>query len=235
MKMDRIENKLLKLLSSQWQEFLLTLQRLRPTASATPNSEYQLFKINPVADPRLVQIELNPVFFELPERANARSENMIVVVRGTIDFVRENISAGQLQTAGFSTEAAYFRLKSESLEHVYGAHYDYSAAENGHPVFHAQMKNFKSFNDYLSDIYKELPVDDQVPGLLRNVRLPCAQMDFFSFFIQIFADHLIWRDSDNEAVRAFKKLTQTNCEVIGISINSANILKVPCLRSARWY
>ena len=122
---------------------------------------------------------------------------------------------------GFSTSVGYFRQYPTFLEHVYGVHYDCDTGTFVHPVFHAQMKPLLDFE---SDIKKHFSnetrnICDKVQPILRNVRLPSAEMDIFSVFAQITADHLIYNNSEQDVIDKFKKLLDECGFFFGVAKN----------------
>ena len=50
-----------------------------------------------------------------------------------------NFRTPPFHTKDFGTEVAYFRVKQNRLEHIFGAHYDMDESDYRHPVFHAQL------------------------------------------------------------------------------------------------
>ena len=161
-------------------------------------------------------------------------------VRGRLSFRRNELQAhSALVTHKFDSQIGYFRRTNESLKHVYGAHYDLAVGEPGHPALHAQMKSYSSFSECIREQYGiHRPVIDPVKDLLRTVRLPVAQMDVFSLFVQICADHLVSENSGREEKDAFKALVQKGsfCQGAGFQIarlgtNDARV----CYRARHWY
>jgi len=239
--MDKSSNKIWHHLVAQWEEVKLSLSRMRAAAEVRPDDGRRIFKEETYPPAGVIGFHLNPVVFRLPERADDFDTSLFVVVQGTLRFDRAAYEANQtLRTHKFSTEAAYFRLnKSALLKHVYGAHYDFSESEPGHPFFHAQMKSFVDFAKHAIEYYGlEVKVEDDVAGVLKTVRLPCAQMDVFSFFLQVFADHLLYKGSGAEEKDAFEDLLKKSdfLQGAGFQVPQLNTKRArECFRAVHWY
>ena len=188
-----------------------------------------------------VKLDCGPAVFNLCEKANGMPE-MYVVVEGSI-CVRESAGNGDsLQTMWFGTRVGYFRQKRSRLEHVYGVHYDMDERGGGHPVFHAQMGPVMNFAATIQDQFR-LGVDpvNCVGPVLRNVRTPTAQMDFFSVCTQLCADHLMTVNpsaSDQRVADAFDDVRSACCFLQGAAhrlpyLNSGGAPN--CYRSSHWY
>lgn len=126
--------------------------------------------------------------------------DLFIVAEGRLSLSRQLFAEhGLMQTRDFSTRVGYFRRVPGLLEHVFGAHYDFSRDELGHPAFHGQMRSFSTFSTHVHEQYGiEGGVSDYLAGVLKTVRLPTAQMDMFSLFLQLCADHLLYSGSGNE-------------------------------------
>jgi hypothetical protein len=81
-------------------------------------------------------------------------------------------------------------------------------------------------------------LDDLVSRILRNVRVPTAQMDIFSVILQICADHLISNASDQAAKDAFTEMVKS-CGFFTGAGHRLEFLKsepaISCYRSMYWY
>jgi hypothetical protein len=61
------------------------------------------------------------------------------------------------------------------------------------------MRSFSTFSTHVHEQYGiEGGVSDCLAGVLKTVRLPTAQMDMFSLFLQLCADHLLYSGSGKE-------------------------------------
>lgn len=74
--------------------------------------------------------------------------------------------------------------------------------------------------------------------ILRNVRTPSAQMDFFAVMTQICADHLIAATSSSDVRSAFGTLRDASDFFVGAAHRLAYLNTAPaigCYRSKYWY
>jgi hypothetical protein len=229
-----------KYLIEQWNEVTATLSKLSTVAEVRPDSGETVFAPTEGAAAGVISFELKPVVFNLPERADDRSSELFIVVAGRLGIQADSVqSRAILMTHDFSTKAAYFRRTKTELVHVYGAHYDFALDELGHPTFHMQLRSFKELAPHVKDNYRaDGEVRDCMDGVLRNVRLPCAQMDFFSFFTQICADHLLFKDSGQEEKAAFNHLLEVSGFLRGAASRSGRMMDEVanrCYRAGHWY
>ncbi len=237
---DRESNGILKRLVSQWDHLKAEIERLQSAAEVRPGDGYQVFQPVDSEAEGVAAFEIQPSVFNLPERANDVSMDLFVVVEGRISFRRREFAEENvLATHSFATKVAYFRHRSTSLVHVYGAHYDFSLDELGHPVFHAEMRGYPELAEYVKECYGVgNAVDDRVTGLLKNVRVPTAQMDVFSVFVQLCADHLLYTDSGPEEKAAFNSLLQRSAFCKGAAYQMPHLQTEEartCYRSRHWY
>jgi len=235
-----LEQRARKLLVERWNAVKETLGRLN-MPDPRPEDAWSLFLLmDPQPNPDEIGFEVRPVVFNFRERANHRTADMYVVVCGRLYFdgawIREN---SLLRTRNFATEVAYFRMNNDGLDHVYGAHYDFEPNKAGHPVFHAQMRSFCERFQQIVDLYEfECKPNDLIPGVLRTVRLPSAQMDFFSFVLQLCADHLINEESGQEELAAFKDLRTASAAIQGAGFRFPGFADPAvrgCMRANHWY
>ena len=239
--MDRDASVMRQRLVEQGDHAYGTLQLLAQYASASPNDGWTI--IQPVETPEtpdIVKFELVPVVFNVPERADDGKPLLFVVASGWLELNRpEYRNTGALVTHEFATRAAYFRWKHDRLYHVYGAHYDVAFDELGHPTFHSQMRSFHDYAAHIRTQYNiEDEIEDKIDGVLRNVRLPTAQMDFFSFLLQMFADHLLIKGSTPEEKAAFNSLLARSEVLKGAASRSARLtadIARLCFRAMHWY
>lgn len=239
--MNQIESRGQRLLIDQWNAMKAKLDQLGQHV-VRPDDGYRIFRLME-DDPRTpaghIAYWVDPVVFQVPERADDLSNNMFIVVQGRIYLDHDALKTEKmLKTMNFGTEVGYFRFKNDKLNHVYGAHYDFSFNEVGHPVFHAQMGSFNDCSVVVSANYDGIDAesDDHMGKVLRNVRLPTAQMDFFGVVLQIAADHLINKFSSEEQKRTFEALCEISKGVLGAAhrwseLNGAG----SCMRARHWY
>jgi len=237
MGMTPIEIQAMRLLVEQWSNVLPQLDRLS-LPEARPADGHRIFTL--IDWPKVegqIAFTVNPVTFNVPERANG-SADMYIVAQGRIHLDQAALrEARKLRTVSFATEVGYFRMSKGKLNHVYGAHYDFSLNDIGHPIFHAQMKSYNERGQWVSDAFKlDCESHDYMANVLRTVRLPTAQMDFFALVLQICADHLMSKDSGAEQLEAFENLRKVNYSIQGAGHLWAQLAGAPpCMRSQHWY
>jgi hypothetical protein len=227
-------------LVTQWQQATAALKRLRSTAEVRPNDAWNTFRDVTSPGSAFVEFEVGPLVFNLPERANAVQCELFVVVQGRLALSRAAVEPEGLMTDKFSTKVAYFRQTTAGLDHIYGAHHDFARDELGHPVFHSQMRSFADLRTHVVQQYgvKGDLGRDCVEGVLRTVRLPSAQMDIFSTFLQLCADHLLFKQSGKEERTAFDELLRGNTFLRGAGSQVARLVAgaaLVCYRAGHWY
>ena len=238
--MDSTDNQIRRTLISHWDELNACIARLNNSASIVPNWGYDAIK-HVATEGNISRFEIGPIVANVPESKDHSSTDLYVVVRGLLLIDRECFRTEErIRTLGFATEAGYFRLKDNTLHHVYGAHYDFSENEVGHPVFHGQMKSFGDFSEVIKKQYdqNDLALEDAMKGILKNVRLPTAQMDIFSFFLQVVADHLLSKSSGEDEKRDFGALLDKSKSIQGAGSEISRLQILPaihCYRSTHWY
>lgn len=239
--MDRESTLILQQLVNQWSEVKATLQKLSNVAEVRPDDGYQVFRADLQASADVVAFDLQPVVFNLPERAsNYTQSNLFIVVVGRLALKRQAfIDDRRLLTHGFGTHAAYFRRSQGQLFHVYGVHHDFSLDELGHPAFHSQMHSFSNLACHITAQYEiNDPVVDRIEHVLRTVRMPSAQMDIFSLFLQICADHLLFERSGPEEKLAFNALLEKGTFLQGAGARFPRLgtdAARACYRAQHWY
>lgn len=181
------------------------------------------------------------VTFVVSERAKNPLDYIFIVAKGRISISTVDVSL--LRTMDFSTEVAYFRQKNDSdkdamkLDHVFGAHFDYAPGQNGHPCFHAQMNDLDDFKEVLAAKYRVNTGDgsNYMTSILRNARLPSAQMDIFSFMLQVAADHLVHEDSAPAQLATLRDLASEVGKLKGLPDLLRGITSRQCTRAVHWY
>lgn len=229
-------------LVTHWNSLRDNIRRVNSGILFHPDEGYTLFQPDSGRSTATVEaFKVGPVVMNLPERGNDVTCDLYVVANCTVLFDVEIFkSEKRLQSVGFSTHVGYFRRGNTHLQHVYGVHYDFEAGKPGHPVFHAQLKSFATeFEPHIRDQFQiTLEGSDRVKDMLQNVRLPSAELDFFSLIIQLAADHLIWEGSGNEDRNAFNDLLNLDQGILGASQASARLCAgaaIPCHRANHWY
>jgi len=238
---DRESNGILRQLVAQWEHVQAEVGRLQSTAEARPEKGHDIFRFVEEHDaPDTAKFDLLPVVFNLPERADHHNIDLFVVVKGWMRFDRHEFAGnGVLVTRDFATQVAYFRRTAKALTHVYGGHYDFAVDQLGHPVFHGQIRSYPEFAQHVKDQYSvSHDVVDCVKGMLRNVRVPTAQMDVFSLFVALCADHLLYEQSGPEEREAFNSLLRRSDFCRGAAHRAAHLVTEEaraCYRARHWY
>ena len=244
--MSRQSTTTLQTLVRQWGEVTAALAKMGRSVNVRPDDGWRIFK--PV-DQSPGEFEIGPVVFNLPEVTRARGPrnlrrevalDLFIVVHGTILVRPDDKSAKGLLTEKFMTRVAYFRRKATGLSHVYGTHCDFSLNEVGHPVFHSQLRSYCEYSQYVREQFGVAGTDDEdcVKGLLQNVRVPTAQLDVFSVFLQICADHLLGQSSGEEERRAFDMLKSKGGFLRGAASQAPHLVSeaaTSCYRATHWY
>lgn len=237
---DRESNGILRILVSQWDGLRAEIERLNAAAEVRPSDGYQVFRQMNEGATEMANFYLSRVVFNLPERADDVNADLFVVVEGRLSFGRKEFAEQDiLATCGFGTKVAYFRRYRETLRHVFGAHYDFSLAEIGHPVFHGQIRSYPELSESVKTHYGvDHMVDDRVKDILRTVRFPTANMDVFSLFVQLCADHLLYSNSGPEEKAAFNALLKANTFCRGAAFQVPRLATeeaCSCYRAKHWY
>jgi hypothetical protein len=240
--MANIDYKIQRALMNQWDAVRACIERLNNSATVSPTDPLKLFRVTH-SDEDLVTFAIGRTLLIFPERANDMQNKMHIVVTGQLSIDKKQFEAkGEIRTIGFKSAAGYFRLKHDgTLQHVFGAHYDLTEDEVGHPAFHAQLNSFLDFVDEVQGRYGSAPlqVTNEMKNVLKTVRLPSAQMDYFSLLIQAMADHLISPTYSTAAdIETFRELLQKNKAIHGRAYDIKR-LQIPaataCYRSVHWY
>lgn len=231
----------LRLLNQAWTEKVRSMSQMNQGTSVRPFYAQEVIRIEQCTSPDSVNARCGPVVFKLCEKAGGIPK-MYVVVEGWISVQVKDGRSAKLQTTNFGTSVGYFRSSKNRLEHVYGVHYDMDGDGKGHPVFHSQMRSAKEFANEIRNQYQlDDKVFDYAKRILRNVRVPTAQMDFFSVFTQLCADHLISNNASNthpEVFSAFCSL-QSACNMLQGVAHRLSYLNCKeasdCYRASHWY
>lgn len=229
-------------LVNHWNGVRDHLRRVNSGIQFQPNDGYTIFQPDYTkSSDEILVFKIAPVVVNLPERGDKSKSELFVVAEGELSFNGiQYANTKRLVSSGFATHVGYFRQGSSELQHVYGVHYDFDLRRPAHPVFHAQMTSFgEPFVEHVRQHFSiNLPLDDRVKGMLQNVRLPIAQLDFFSLIIQLAADHLMWEHSGDEEKKAFNDLLQLDGNLVGASASAPWLCigtATPCHRALHWY
>ena len=231
---------ILKRLVEQWNAVRSEIRRMHQGVQIRPDDINSLLRPIDGTDPNVAYFQLHPVVFNLPERATYADTDLFVVIEGLLSYRRPEFREDKrLLTDSFATHAAYFRRTRDALLHVFGVHYDYSRDDIGHPAFHGQMKSFVDFGELVKQEYRlDLQVQDSIKGVLNRVRVPTAQMDVFSVFLQMCADHLLHNGSSTDEVSAFSALLAKSHFCIGAAFQLPRLgtdEARTCYRARHWY
>lgn len=226
------------LLQTKWTDVRSAFARMEPSSDIRPLTALEVFR--PDSSSPDAKFDVGPVVFHVPERASDYEANIYVVVKGWISFGQPTEGDTRRTTLHFGTEVGYFRVKGDTLEHVYGVHYDMDEVLPGHPVFHAQLRSRVGMSAHVDELFHTSFGDpeDHAASLLRNVRTPTAQMDVFSVITQIGADHLMAESSGTEVHAAFQQLREACDFFIGAAGRLAYLSTTRaanCYRSTHWY
>lgn len=174
-----IKARALKSLHLAWTAKIRGMQDLNQATEVRPSVPGRVIRADAGVTGGTIKLDCGPAVFFLCERANGIPK-MYVVVEGSLWVKDGSKSHCPLETTCFSTKVGYFRLKGDRLEHVYGVHYDMDERSDGHPVLHAQFAPAGEFASVIKAEFRlSATLKDHVKPILRNVRTPTAQMDFF--------------------------------------------------------
>jgi hypothetical protein len=213
------------------------MRSMNQATDMRPSNWHDAVRVEAVRGDIALTCSFGPVVMRVPERANHSKTELYVVVSGRMSLEASTAAtANPLQILSFGTEVAYFRHASGSLTQVFGAHYDFDPSALAHPVFHAQLATNDDMARHAIELY-DLKPSAVVPlsgNLLKNIRLPSAQLDFLTVITQICADHLIWKESPLDALRVFNEL-RNDCAVVHGIMPSPSPTGSDCTRGQHWY
>lgn len=223
---------------SVWETFFAEIVKMG--GDARPKQAADIFTAAPGDNG--IEVTVKPVSFLLKEKASHTGKSIFVTVAGTLIFSKES-TRQDLRAQGFATRVGYFReVGNKRLKHVYGVHYDYDDKLPAHPIYHCQMASMADHVQHINSSHNRMfnaidDEDDLVKGLLGNVRIPTAQMDPFSVFLQLLGDHLVSEVNNDgrsafvraqNAVAAIRSRRDPNCRLDAVVSNQ-------CFRSNHWY
>ncbi len=184
-----------RLIELAWVELQAKVKAMGASCAVRPNQAGDVFHYTD-GDPIVVTIQ--PVTFLLKEKPYSVQPELYVVVEGGISFRLDE--GGKFRAVRSHTRVGYFLRSQGALAHVYGVHYDFDDELIAHPIFHSQMAPMMDLSKNINTAWKEklTVTSNHVKHLLANVRVPTAQMDAFSVFLQLCSDHLV----NSKSVRA---------------------------------
>lgn len=217
------------------------LKAVNQTVEVRPNGFDKLlsFARSPQGTPTTYRYRLEPLVLRVVERPNKTVPDLYIVIKGDIDL---DLSEASPRLVWFVTQVAYFKRSPhrQRLEGVFGAHYDFEPDANNHPVFHAQLTDCAELRPVLDEQFR-LTMDsfeNHTTGMLRQVRLPSAQLDYFAVLVQIAADHLLRHDAGSEEQDAFERLG-SSCESVPSASEGLTRYDCSdaayCIRGPHWY
>lgn len=232
------ERKALQLLVAQWNSVIAHLSNLN-LPGAKPDDPYAIFELSGgLKKAGQIDFVVKPVTFSVPEHATDVTPNTYVVVRARISLDEAAAEQKVIKTVDFATEVGYFKRSSGGeLSHVYGAHFDLSVDDVGHPLFHSQMHSYGERASFVRDHF-EIDGDcvDHVAKVSKTIRVPTAQMDVFAFLMQMTADHLLSSKSTAEELATFNDLRESNKKMKGAAyLWPAMEQAAACMRGVHWY
>jgi len=216
----------------------VAMKEMYNSSSYQPLDVHKIFHAVDTENFQDVKFNIGPIVFNVPERAG-RGHQLYIVVAGWIVFDGADVHAAPLKTKSFGTETGYFRMKAGRLDHVFGSHYDLDETLPGHPVFHAQLANKLDMARIVNDLFHlGAEVDCSFQPLLRNVRIPSAQMDVFSTIVQICGDHLVYKGAGKTVLDAFESMMATSAFLVGAARRLGYLhdaAAANCYRAHHWY
>lgn len=236
--MNRHTMKVVGRLVGAWQKMIAGARAMYPASDVRPVSPYDTFLPDGSVGGNEIGVKIRPIVLRLPERGSDAAPKLYIGIKGWLRFEGPFGANDCLRMSSFGTAVGYFRDRGEKLDHIYGVHYDCDGERFGHPIFHAQLGPQDEFSDDIGTYYgQQWELSNKVGHLLRNVRTPCAEMDVFSVFLQICADHLIDETSGNETKRAFRSVKKSCGFFRGVAHGMENFQDAQqcCYRSVRWY
>lgn len=222
-----------------WTRVHASMKKLQRPVDIRPNKAVDIFKQTAAPAGRSC-FDVKPVVFKLPEKPSHSDQGLFVVVSGSLEF-EPPVTGAKLRTKHCSTQIAYFKAKREVLDHVCGIHYDLDDQLIAHPVFHAQLTCLGAMRADVENAYHlhYEPGTDFMKGVIPNVRIPTAQMDFFSVALQLCADHLVNSESDAGSKNSFQALrTYLADSIAGACGSHAGLVaasRAECYRAPYWY
>lgn len=238
--MDNTEWQINAQLDNQWNEFVLRMEQLHNSVDFSSRQSPISFGST---DGDYITFDCAPVSINLPERGGGVMLPLFLVLRGNLTFNKRLFrETNEIRTSGFATETAYFRLNGSNqvLRHVYGAHYDLDSSLPGHPRFHVQHRSFQDVfeHEVRRHVGGKVVMEDAMTQVLNTVRIPCAQMDFFSVLLQAVGDRLMSNPPNAVQVSTFKALVENSKSILGCGYlfsSMSNTTAMNCYRASHWY
>jgi hypothetical protein len=209
---------------------------MHPACQVKPDIGAIVLQVDESASGPGVKVDCAPVVCMVPERATSADAELFVVFEGFV--VLDLADAGRtLVTKHYSTNFAYFRYENGEAYQALGGHFDFTPNHVAHPRAHMQLSsNIEMFEKAKGQfrLLEEIDAKDPVMAqVLHRVRTPTAQMDVFSFMVQVAADHLVNESSNVDAVQAFESLVASCAPLQGF--HQPGDASCECQRITHWY
>lgn len=226
-------------LATAWQTVQSSMRRIYHASNVRPSHPSEIFRFDSQTSESEVKFNIKPIALLIPEHAGTPNPNLYIGIKGWLSFSRPIDNAQKLKARSFSTSIGYFRKKGNKFSHIYGVHYDCDESQFGHPVFHAQVGSQMILWNAINQHFREnKPCCDAITRISEKIRIPSAEMDIFSVFIQIIGDHLLHQDSSYNEREAFLQLCD-HCDFFtGVANIVSRLQKGPppyCYRGLHWY
>ena len=237
--MNREGHRVVRKVHEAWNATLESMKRMSSAIAVRPQVPDEIFTPVQDASNGVINFQIAPIVFNVPERANTGRADLYIVVSGELSLNATSTDSQTIRTIDFGTRVGYFRRKGEYLEHIYGVHYDMDECSKGHPVFHSQLGPQMCFGGEITQRYRiDFERVNCIKKLCKGIRTPTAQMDLFSVFTQICADHLLWKNSPEKVELEFEK-TRKICGFFSGAAHRLSFLQgesvTECYRSIHWY
>ena len=230
-----------KEVTGAWTELRARMQTISSVAFVQPVEPEEVFTFKHDRDYGKITATVRPVTFNVPYKANSAKATIFVVIDGWIEF-SDTESSGPLRSLRFGTNVEYFRDGGlRNLLYLLGIHYDYDSYNAvGHPVYHCQIASQVKFYEEINACFHRAFVEPRydLAAVPQQIRIPTAQMDPFSVFLQVCSDHLVNEASDGNKLTAYASLLQSCAFFTCSSSRIAQLgaaLAASSLRSHHWY
>ena len=237
--MNRDAWRVLREVETAWSQAMHHLRQISQSSVVRPQTPTEIFALDANAADDIVKLSIRPIVFHVNERPSRARPNLFIVVKGWMTFDGPDFKTSPFRTKDFGTEVAYFRVKQDRLEHIFGAHYDMDDNDYRHPVFHAQLASRTESSEHVRSLFsQDREVTDNMNKVFRAVRIPTAQMDVFSVLIQVCADHLIGQQPAPSTTSAFEDLKSASSFFVGAGNRFEYLHSAPapnCYRATHWY
>jgi hypothetical protein len=228
-------------LVTQWESVYECAEDLDNGVMVKPKDGWTVLAPVYNADPAEASFEITPVLFVVPEVKGEPNSDLYVVLKGLITMDANAFTPnGELKMIHFGSRVAYFRQTAEGFEHLFGAHYDVSLDEVGHPAFHMQIDSYAELLGIISAEFgsEQTLTADHMKGVPKRIRIPSAQLDTFTVAIQIIADHLIDTTSSQTDLSKFNSLIAKARKLQGVGrliprLHTPSVYE--CYRGIHWY